>query len=136
LRSGTDCRPWLEGITLTDGRDRVSWALEKSKQCTTRSLYKALTTGCVRDIRMMTVWSCDIPLKVKIFIWMTSHDRIQLVVQLRKRNGQVQKSALHVTKLKPLPIYYFNGLLLCFCGPSCEICLAGQNCQRAVKNFF
>jgi len=70
----------LEGITLTDGRDQVSWALEKSKQYTTRSLYKALTTWCVRDIRMMTVWSCDIPLKVKIFIWMASHDRIQSAV--------------------------------------------------------
>ena len=34
---------------------------------------------------MMAVWGCDIPLKVKIFIWMLAHDRIQSAVQLRKK---------------------------------------------------
>jgi len=58
----------LEGINLNNDRDRVHWALEKSKNFTVRSLYKNLTTGGVRDIRMMAVWGCDIPLKVKIFI--------------------------------------------------------------------
>jgi hypothetical protein len=75
----------LEGITLTEGRDRVSWALEKSRQYTSRSLYKSLTTGGVRDVHMMVIWSCDVPLKVKIFIWMTAHDRIQSTVQLKKK---------------------------------------------------
>ena len=60
-------------------------ALEKSKNFMVRSLYKNLTTGGVRDIRMMTVWGCDIPLKVKIFIWMLAHDRIQSAVQLKKK---------------------------------------------------
>jgi len=45
-------------------------------------VYKNLTTG---DIHMMTVWGCDIPLKVKIFIWMLAHDRIQSAVQLKKK---------------------------------------------------
>lgn len=33
----------------------------------------------------MTVWGCDIPMKVKIFIWMAAHDRIQSAVQLKKK---------------------------------------------------
>lgn len=70
---------------MTIGRDRVHWALEKSKHYTARSLYKNLTSGGVRDTHMMTMWSCDIPLKVKIFIWMAAHDRIQLAVQLKKK---------------------------------------------------
>jgi len=26
---------------------------------------------------MMLIWKCNIPLKVKIFLWMAIHDRIQ-----------------------------------------------------------
>jgi hypothetical protein len=36
-------------------------------------------------MQMMNVWQCNIPLKVKIFIWMAVHDRIQSGVQLKKK---------------------------------------------------
>ena len=71
----------LSEVTLEDGRDIVYCALEQSKKYSTGSL---LLVG-VRDRQMMNVWKCNIPLKVKIFIWMASHDRIQLGVQLKKK---------------------------------------------------
>jgi hypothetical protein len=37
------------------------------------------------DIQMMRIWECNIPLKVKIFLWMAAHDRIQSSVQLKKK---------------------------------------------------
>jgi hypothetical protein len=63
----------LMNINLEAGRDRVDWALEQSKRFTTSSLYKFITTGGVRDQQMINVWKCNIPLKVKIFIWMAAH---------------------------------------------------------------
>jgi hypothetical protein len=59
---------FLNDIQLFVGRDEVFWCLEKSKKYTSRSLYRLMTSGGVMDRRMMTVWHCNIPLKVKIFL--------------------------------------------------------------------
>ena len=52
----------------------------------TSSLYRTMTSGGVRDSQMTTVRKCNIPLKVKIIIWMAAHDRSQSRVQLKKKN--------------------------------------------------
>ena len=78
--------------TLEDGRDIVYWALEQSKKYSTGSL---LLVG-VRDRQMTNVWKCNIPLKVKIFIWMACHDRIQSGSNLRRNIGRVLKNVLLV----------------------------------------
>jgi hypothetical protein len=72
------------------------------------SLYKALTYGGVTNTRAMLIWKSPTPLKVKIFIWMAVHDRIQCGVQLKKRSGQALRSALCVTNMKHLTTYSFN----------------------------
>jgi hypothetical protein len=77
---------FLNDIQLSEGRDEVFWCLERTKKYTSRSLYRLMTFGGVMDRRMMTVWHCNI-LKVKIFIWMAVHDRIQCGVQLKKWTG-------------------------------------------------
>jgi len=64
----------------------VFWALKKSGKYPTSSLYRTMTSGGVRDSQMMTVQKCNIPLKVKIFIWISAHDRSQSRVQLKKKN--------------------------------------------------
>jgi hypothetical protein len=48
-------------------------------------MYNAMTFGGVINSRMMMIWKCPIPLKVKIFDWMVVHDRIQCGVQLKKK---------------------------------------------------
>jgi hypothetical protein len=75
----------LADVTLAEGRDRVYWGLDQSGKYTAKSLYKFMTTGGVRDMQMMAIWKCNIPLKVKIFIWMAMHDRIQVKVQLKRK---------------------------------------------------
>ena len=85
MRNGISYRKVLNDVTLEDGRDKVYWALEQSRKYSTGSLYRYITSGGVRDQQMMHVWKCNIPLKVKIFIWMAAHDRIQSGVQLKKK---------------------------------------------------
>lgn len=72
-------------VTLTPGRDESFWVLEKKAKYTTKSLYAAMTFGGVKDSLMMKAWNCRIPLKIKLFLWMAFHDKIQSAVQLRKR---------------------------------------------------
>jgi hypothetical protein len=76
----------LERINLTEDDDKVTWKLEKSKKFSTRSMYRYITFAGVVDVRMMEIWNTKIPLKVKIFLWMAWHDRIQTTHQLKKRN--------------------------------------------------
>lgn len=40
----------LSEVTLSEGRDKVTWALDKSKKYSTKSLYKLLTTGGGGDV--------------------------------------------------------------------------------------
>lgn len=56
----------LSYISLSEGRDKVSWVLEQSRKNSTSSLYKLMTSGGIRDLQMLTAWKCNIPLKVKI----------------------------------------------------------------------
>lgn len=53
---------------------------------TTRSLYRELTFGGIRDEQMIDVWACRVLLKIQFFMWMVFHDKIQSAVQLKKRN--------------------------------------------------
>jgi len=66
-------------------RDDVFWALERSQQYSAKSLYNLMIFGEVQDVQIMLIWKCNIPLKVKIFLWMAIHDRIQCGVQLKKK---------------------------------------------------
>ena len=72
-------------INLTDGRDVMHWILEQRGKYTTRSLYKAINFGGVKDLVLMKIWRCHIPLKIKFFLWMAFNDRIQAAVQLKKK---------------------------------------------------
>jgi hypothetical protein len=40
----------LDGIVLSNNRDEVYWALERSKKYSTSSLYKLMTSGGVQDV--------------------------------------------------------------------------------------
>ena len=75
----------LEAVQLNEGRDETLWLLESKKRYTTKSLYRMMTFGGVRDPMMIEIWKCKVPLKIQIFLWMVFHDRIQSAFQLRKR---------------------------------------------------
>jgi hypothetical protein len=90
----------LSEVNLEEGRDRVGWAFVQSKKFTTSSLHKLITSGGIRDQQIMNIWKCNIPLKVKIFIWMAAHDRIQSGVQLKKKKWSGPKKCAACDELE------------------------------------
>jgi hypothetical protein len=89
--------------------------LGNSRKYSTSSLYKIMTSGGLRDSQMMTVWKCNIHLKVKIFIWMAVHDRIQSGVQWKKKQWSSLEECATCDKLKTSRPYTFpmpHGYLL------------------------
>lgn len=82
----------LERVTLTEEDDKMSWGLTKSGWYTTKSLYKEMIFGGVRDRRAQEILSIPVPLKVKIFLWLMIKGRIQTAEQLKKMKwpGEVE----------------------------------------------
>jgi len=93
--------------------------LEKSEKYSTKSLYKLMTFGGVRDVQMMRIWNCNIPLKVKKFLWMAAQDRIQSSVQLKKKQWSGPEkyavcdqleSTYHILFQCPVAVYLWSFL--------------------------
>jgi len=71
----------LEDTHLNNNQDLVTWGMEKSGVYTTKSMYRWLShRGCLRR-----VWKSRIPMKLKVFLWQISHDKLQTGVALKKR---------------------------------------------------
>jgi hypothetical protein len=76
----------LQGVTLdSTGRDEVSWAFEKSKNFTTKSLYRFITHRGVRLDNSKNIWKTKLPLKIKVFLWKVANNRLQTATELTKR---------------------------------------------------
>ena len=117
----------LSDVYLSEGRDEVSLSLERSHKYTTRSLYRLMTSGGVVDYQMMVIWKTNIPLKVKIFMWMAVHDRIQCGVQLKRKQWSCPKECFvcdkpettgHILFQCPMAVFLWSFLYECLGWPS------------------
>jgi hypothetical protein len=76
----------LQGVSLDPmGRDEVSWAFEKSKNFTTKSLYRFIIHRGVRLDNSKNIWKTKLPLKIKVFLWQVANNRLQTATELTKR---------------------------------------------------
>jgi hypothetical protein len=98
----------LSEVEFSEGRDEVFWALERTKKYSVRSLYRWMTSRGMIDRHMLLIWKCNIPLKVKVFMWMASHDRIQCAVQLKKKNWSGAEECFTYGKLESLDHILFQ----------------------------
>jgi hypothetical protein len=63
---------------LTEEEDEITWGLSSSKVLKTSSIYKLLTMGGVAPKLASKIWKCNVPLKIRIFLWQTLQNRIQM----------------------------------------------------------
>jgi hypothetical protein len=65
----------LEVIQITE-EDSLIWALEPSGKFSSKSLYRYMVIPGEVDGRMVDLWEIKLPLKIKVFLWMLWHDRV------------------------------------------------------------
>ena len=75
----------LEGVTLSDQEDEGYWALNSNGKYTSKSMYEEVVNPGLRDTRMVDMWKSNMPLKVKIFVWMCVRGRIQVAKDLKEK---------------------------------------------------
>uniref|UniRef100_J3MK10 Reverse transcriptase zinc-binding domain-containing protein n=1 Tax=Oryza brachyantha TaxID=4533 RepID=J3MK10_ORYBR len=66
--------------------DKLVWALDSNCKFSSHSMYNMLTFRDICDAQIQNLWSSPIPLKLKHFIWLAWHDKIQSAWQLKKIN--------------------------------------------------
>jgi hypothetical protein len=76
----------VAGVQISPNSDQIVWGLSKSKQFTTGSLYKFLTARGVTSRLAKKIWKCKLPLKIRIFLWQATQDRLQTTHQLKHKN--------------------------------------------------
>jgi hypothetical protein len=80
-----DLLDMLKDMSLGDStQDELEWALDKSKNFTTKSLYRFLNHRGVIIANSKNMWKTKLPLKVKIFVWQLSNNKLQEAVSLKK----------------------------------------------------
>jgi hypothetical protein len=93
----------LKDCGLTDNRvDQVLWTLENKKLFTTKSLYYFLTDRGVKSRVAGFIWKSKVPLKIKFFLWQLLNDKLQVAVNLAKKDGRAVLYAAFVIALKLL----------------------------------
>jgi hypothetical protein len=98
----------LRGVTLTDRDDEISWSLTANNFFSTRSLYRFLTNGGIPNILAKKIWKCNVPLKIRIFLWQAFQDRIQTAHQLKTRNWKDSSKCVLCGQVEDVEHFLFN----------------------------
>ncbi len=80
-----ELRSMLQLVQLDDGIDEVIWPHTRTKTFTSKSMYRLLTFGGVRDTNMWGFWRSKIPLKIKHFLYLAGRGKLPCAEQLVKR---------------------------------------------------
>lgn len=75
----------LRGAPLHSGRDTPVRLLEKSGRYLTKSMYRFFSFRGVLDKTLTRLWKSKLPMKLKIFLWMAFHERLQTGVALKQK---------------------------------------------------
>ena len=85
LRSYDELKILMSSVNLDNLDDEVHWALEKSRNFSTKSLYCFVLHGGIRSKICGRTWGCKVPQKIKIFLWQSFNDRLQTATMLKRR---------------------------------------------------
>jgi hypothetical protein len=86
LESWSALREELALCNLSEGQDRVSWALEPSGLFSVNSMYNHLLQGAAWPCAKF-IWKAKLPLKIKIFTWQLAINRLPCSEQINHRFG-------------------------------------------------
>lgn len=130
-----DLKKDLDGVLLNGERDQVSWCLEKKGHFTVKSLYNHLVFGGVVNMKLKQLWSSRIPLKVKNFMWLTHHNRLQTADQLICRNWKGNDNCILCGVLEDANHVLFLCVLARFAWVCMKEILSWKRCPISLDDF-
>jgi hypothetical protein len=98
----------LEVIQISEEDDGLIWALEPSGKFSSKSLYRLMVHPGEVDRRMVDLWEIKLPLKIKVFLWMLWHDRVQIGEQLTRRKSKHSEFCKYCGHVETRDHLFFN----------------------------
>jgi hypothetical protein len=86
-------------FSINNSKDRAKWDWEKSGIFSVKSTYKYLSRLDV-GLSFKKIWNAKIPLKIRIFMWLVSHDAILTKDNLIKQKWNGNSSCAFCTEKK------------------------------------
>ena len=65
----------MYSVRLQWGIDKVEWILTLNRKFSVKSCYDFLNDAGLRSKYLGDIWKAVVPLKVKVFAWLTTHDK-------------------------------------------------------------
>lgn len=78
----------LSQISFTHSVDQLAWRWDTTGLFSVKSLYKFLNHRGIVHAHAMLWWNLPLPPKIRIFMWLTFHNRILSKVNLRQRGWE------------------------------------------------
>ena len=101
----------MESLQLQLGQDKGEWALTANKLFTVKSCYNFLNDGSLRSRLSADIWQVAALYKIKIFIWLATHDKTLSRERLGRRgwNGSqiCEICGLHVESNNHIFLHFF-----------------------------
>ena len=66
----------MESLSLSSEEDNLQWTLTSNNIFSVKSCYGFLNDGGLRSQFMNSIWKCSAPLKIEVFAWLVTHDKI------------------------------------------------------------
>ena len=65
----------MDSVRLQSGTDNVEWVLTSNRKFFVKSCYDFLNDGSLCSKYLGDIWKAVVPLKVKVFAWLATHDK-------------------------------------------------------------
>lgn len=96
----------LSSVSLQSNKsDESVWALTRTRQYSTKSLYRFITDRGFPSRVAGYIWKSRTPLKIKFFLWQVFNNKLQVALSLSKRGGKGVTNAGFVAKSNLLIIF-------------------------------
>jgi zinc-binding in reverse transcriptase len=79
----------LQSLSISTDPDSALWQREPSGLYTVKSMYNFLNSCGISYSFTKSVWSLKIPLKNKLFLWLTLHNKILTKITCLRRVGKL-----------------------------------------------
>ena len=99
----------LKDVTL-GWRKIVIWKLERSGHFTTRSLYMWMSFRGMKNKRAEKIWRSKLPMKLKVFLWLTIQDRLPTKTKMKERKWKGEQGCTICGESEPSIIYCSHAL--------------------------
>ena len=66
----------MDSISLSTGNDILEWTLTPNKEFAVKNCYGFLNDDGLHFKFRKSIWKFVVPLKIKVFAWLTTHDKI------------------------------------------------------------